>query len=199
MVEVSEATPSGSLWVAETQSYAPRIQAFGTSAEGALLALVKGWGKASQETISGDPEMIAERRLEISLRRCREGQGYVIGLDDNHADRTFCTADELPLVVPVKTDNLKAALHKHYGAIQEVVAAGHTRHNFRSPDWVGVRVAPILGLSSEVRADRKKVVLFLRKMEKLGFLNRVEIPDSNSISRPHYAVGKKLVDESDLE
>lgn len=143
--------------------------------------------------------MLAECRLEISLRRCEKGQEYVIGADKSHAHRTLHTEEKLSLVAPAKKQESKAALSEHYGAIQKIVAAGHSRHNSRSPDWVGIRVASHLGLSLDDEAHRTTIISILRGMEESGFLMRVKITDANSRRRPHYAVGTKFMDEPGLE
>lgn len=74
-------------WMATVQiGRSSEGQAFGTTPEGAVEALLESWKAASDAWKRGDPDILSGIREEISVVGCRIGQGYVLGVTD---DRWF--------------------------------------------------------------------------------------------------------------
>lgn len=69
------------IWIAEFETGDTRSQGVGETAVAATRALIERWRQYAAMT-GADPDLVAECRGDVTIRRLLSGRGYVLGTSD---------------------------------------------------------------------------------------------------------------------
>lgn len=87
-------------------------------------------------------------------------------------------------------DAFEGITHTHLIQVQRAIGEGKWRENAQAKAWAGHAIAPILGLDTDDKRDRKRLATILRRWVKEGVLEIVRDLDEKSMEREFVIVGK---------